>query len=225
MKKTPARLYGLSTILLALMVSGVRADGILWTSTWSNTPTIINANNPGTGYIVLTPNSTPLTHEDTSYLAATNISTYSTATASNPDVFTNKQFELDLSLTDNASGATHLFAFTGAFNGTLTKYQSLVSPSWTGSTSQSFVIGSNDYTVSVGPYSWPDVPGSVSTGAISFLTHVAVTPPVENPPGNGGSPNQTPEPGTLLLSGIGLSLGAIGWMRKRRQDNPEAESK
>jgi hypothetical protein len=195
-------------VLFLVLANGARADGIYWTASWSRSPSEIDADSPGTGMIILTQDTTAVTHQDTSYLTATNIQTYSTATAANPDVFINKPFELDLSLTDLASGTSHIFAFTGVFNGTLTATQSLVQPTYTSPTTLSYLVGSNFYTVSVGPYAWPDVPGSPHTGAISFVTEVAVQ-------GGPGIP-KVPEPGTFLLSGIGLSLGALCWACKRR---------
>src|SRR4029079_13391393 len=95
-------------------------------------PLEVHADSPGTGYISLTNGGGLMSVAGSTFLAATNLEAHSTATHSNPDIFTNKTYTLSLFLQDQDSGKSGTIAFTGAFNGTLTADNSNVTNTFVG---------------------------------------------------------------------------------------------
>src|SRR5262249_21721697 len=181
--------------------SAARAEPIPWTYHWSSSPHEVLADAPGTGHIALADDDlhTALGNSD---IVATNIQTFSTATPANPDVFTNKPFQLFLYLQDTLSGIGQTLEFTGVINGQLTAGNSNLVATLTGLTSQTVVLGGNEYTVSLPSYTPPGQPGSVNLGSIGFHVMVVVN---------------VPEPGSLALTGLGgCLLGARGRRLRRR---------
>lgn len=206
-----------TALLLLFAVGEARADLINWSYSWSNTPTRIMADNPGTGYIQLTDQGTTQVVGN-SYIVATNLTTSSQASASNPDVFTAAPYTLQMTIKDDASGQSNILTFKGQFDGTLTGSSSDLTNTPTASssglpatlstaTTEQFVLGSNLYTVTIGPYSPPGPPNSGGNqGSISASATVTVQPIFEG----------LPEPGTLTLSCLGAaSLGLARWRRRR----------
>jgi PEP-CTERM motif len=206
MMDSPARLAGLGLLVVLALAGASRADTIHWYSTWSSSPTEVNSDILGAGKITLSGNPSAVEHDTNSYTTAVNIQTY-LAPAAASATFTNAPYELDLTLTDKTSGDSHVFSFTGVFNGTLTALATQIDNSFTSPSTLSYKIGDNFYTVVMGPYAWPDVPNSTLVGAISAQVLV----------GTSAMPNTVPEPSTLLLSAVGLSLGGMHWLRRGRQ--------
>jgi hypothetical protein len=206
MKLSPLALAGTALVLLLVPLRAARADLVPWMYNWSRSPSEIHADAPGTGYITLTDESLKGAVGN-SDIVATNLRTFSTATHAKPDVFTAKTYSLDLYLLDTESGQSTTLTFTGEINGTLTAMSSNLSNTFTGTKTQSVVLGNNKYTVSIGPYSPPGVPGSANAGSIAAHASVLVAPIVS-----------LPEPGTLALSGLGtFLLGATRWRIRRRR--------
>ena len=200
MTYSPATRACLPPVLLLVVTTAGRADPIAWSYSWSNSPTQVNADAPGTGYLTLSNESTQNAAGD-SDIVATNIKGHSPATTGEIDTFTNKTYTLTLTLTDLASGASNTLAFTGELNGTLTAGSSLITNTFTGPTTQTLVLGDNAYTVTIDSYTAPGPPGSANAGSIGALATVAIF--------------QLPEPGTLTLSGLGASfLVLAGWRRR-----------
>jgi hypothetical protein len=107
---------------------------------------------------------------------------------------------------DNASQQTGDLTFTGAFNGTLGS-QSKLTNAFTGPTSQSIMLGGNDYTADIGLFV-PPQPGS--PGQIGANVTVLPGPPP-------AAARDVPEPTTFLLASLGLStLGMRTCCRRRR---------
>ena len=128
--------------------------------------------------------------------------------------FQNATSTLSLDIKDMASGANHMFTFPVAFNGTanLATHASNVTVTFPGSTSQSFTLGGNVYTVTIGPVqplTWTSLGARFPNAFMGEVdAHVSV---------NSGGPAATPEPSTLTLVGVGLfAVAASGWRRRRR---------
>jgi hypothetical protein len=205
MKLSPLTLAALALVLLLGPTRPARADLIPWMYNWSRSPSEIHADAPGTGYITLTDESlhSAVGNSDT---VATNLRTFSTATKANPDHFTAAKYKFGLFLRDVTSGQSTTLTFTGQLDGTVTASSSNLKNTFTGATTQSVVLGDNLYTVTIGPYSAPGIPGSVNAGSISAHATVLIQ-----------SINQLPEPGTLTLSGLGVFLlGVARWRFHRR---------
>src|SRR5262249_47843639 len=153
-----------------------------------------HADAPGTGYITLTdePMRTALGPSD---VVATNLRTWSTATRSHPDLFTNKSYQLSLQLVDVDSGQEGTLGFTGLLNGRLTAHSSELRNTFTGQQVQSIVLGQHRYTARLGTWSAPGPPDSTNSGSISGHVTIAI--------------ETLPEPGSLLLAGMGAA--ALGW--------------
>ena len=203
MRVSPLTLAGLALSFLLIPIQSARADFIPWMYNWSRSPSEIHADAPGTGYITLTDESLK-TAVGSSDIVATNLRTFSTATLANPDVFTAKGYTLGLFLLDVASNQSATVTFTGQLDGTLTATSANLQNTFTGTTVQTVVLGDNRYTVTIGPYSPPGIPGSANAGSIAAHASVVVV--------------ALPEPGSLSLSGLGaLFLGLARWHLRRRR--------
>jgi hypothetical protein len=202
MSRSPAAL-GAAALALALAAgAGARADWIAWSYNWSRSPAEVLADNPATGGKITLTDESQHTVVGDSDVVATNLKTYSKATGANPDHFTNKPYALSLSLKDLASSAGATLTFTGLFNGTATATSANITNTFTGPTTQSVVLGSNLYTVTIGPYVAPGPTGALNSGGISGHARVTVESVTQA--------SLTPEPGTLLLACLALPLLARG---------------
>jgi hypothetical protein len=203
MKVSPLTLAGVALALLLAPIQTARADFIPWMYNWSRSPADIHADAPGTGYITLTDESLKTAVGDTD-IVATNLRTFSTATRGHPDVFTAKGYTLGLFLQDVASGQSTTLTFTGQIDGTLSATSANLKNTFTGLTTQTVVLGDNRYTVTIGPYSPPGIPGAANAGSIAAHASVVV--------------ESLPEPGSLALSGMAaFVLGLARWQARRRR--------
>jgi hypothetical protein len=212
--KSLAHIFGAA--LGVLVVAGVhaRAEPIGWEYSWEPSSLVVAANNGGTGGISLTLQALDFA-TNSSDIVATNLRTFSSAPAGTPDTITDGAYTLNLSLTDSKSGRTGSMTFTGAFSGSFSTTSSNVANQFTGETTQVARLGENIYTVTIGPYAPPGPPSAANAGTISAHVEVATDP---GGGGGGGNdrPGDVPEPSTLVLSFLGMSMvGAASW-RKRR---------
>jgi hypothetical protein len=188
---------------------------------WVNQVNAVAADSPGTGGVSFT-NEPPKNVTGSSDVVASNLRVFSSADPSTPDkLSTNGAYSFALVLTDKASGQSAQLTFTGKLGGTFSAGNSNVSNTFTGQTvmvngqpvvGQTVTLGNYIYTVTFPSnyYSPPGPPLASNAGSIS--AHVSITPA-----SGGGHPATTPEPSTLVLSGLALALmGGAGW-RKRRQ--------
>jgi hypothetical protein len=202
MKRSPATLAGMALLFFLAAPGDGRADPVAWTYSWSASPSSVFADSPGTGYISVS-NLTTSSVAGNSDVVAANLQVHSTATAAQPDVFTNAPYTLTLTLTDVPNNRAATVSFTGQLNGTATALSAEVTSAFTGSTTQSVQLGDNQYQVSISSFTPPGPPGAVSAGSIGARAVVLV--------------DTLPEPGALTLSALGAwCVGLAGWRRRRR---------
>jgi len=205
-----------SVAALALLLTtgmGVRADltpasGVTWTYNFSpGAPAVYADGNPSAG-ITFTNESTHAGGSNSNY-AASNLSTFSVAPAGSPDVLiTNGAYTLSLNLATVDADGVHSgsLTFTGKLTGSFSADNSNVDNVFGPNSLQTLDLNGTLFTVSLTAYTPPGPPGSSLFGAIG--AHIDVS---------NVTLSSVPEPGTMLLSGLGLSfLGGAAW-RKRRQ--------
>jgi hypothetical protein len=183
-----------------------RADLIAWSYNWDRSPVSV-ASDSGNGSVALT-NEPTKDATGSSDTVATNLKASSLAPASAPDTLTTGgNYALTLTLTDKASGQSGAVTFTGKLSGTFSKDSANITNAFSGALTQVLSLGVNTYTVTIGPYSPPGPPSASNFGSIA--AHVDIQ-------GGVVTGEKSPEPSTMLLSCLGVSLaGAAGW-RKRR---------
>ncbi len=200
MRISAKRLFAAALALCAFTGARARADFVSWSYNWTPSSTAIYADNPTMGKIALSNEPGGTAIGDT-YVVATNLKTASTADPSTPATFTNASYGLTMTIVDNASGKTGNVSFNGAFNGTLSSQNAIITNSFVGPTTQSVQLGDHLYTVTIGPFAPPGPPSANIAGSISALANVTV--------------QQVPEPSTLVLSGLCLSVFGAGWWWRR----------
>src|SRR5262249_38622733 len=155
----------LSGVALAMLLAPLpaRADLIPWVYNWSRSPSEIHSDT-GTSTITLT-DETAKTAVGDSNIVATNLRTFSTASATDPDRFTAKPYALTLNLIDVGSHKSGTMTFTGEIDGWVSSMNSSLTNQFTGEITKSLILGNNRYTATIGPFSPPGAPGSANAGA------------------------------------------------------------
>jgi hypothetical protein len=178
----------------------VRADFVNWSYNWAPSAVTIPADNPSMGQVTLIP-ETAGTANGWSFIVAANMKTVSSADPQNPAIFTKTPYGLTLTITDGPSGQSGSLTFGGQLTGVLSSANALVTNKFTGDLIQSAVIGNDLYTVTMSSFAPPGPPTATNLGSIGALVGV--------------TPLEAPEPSTLALAGVGLSL--LGFKRWRRR--------
>jgi hypothetical protein len=147
-------------------------------------------------------------------VVATNLRIFgSTASPSTPDTLTTHgAYTISLLLGTSANGPalSGTLTFTGKLGGTFSSASANVSNMFGPNSTQQLTLGNYTFTVALIAYTPPGPANQLNAGSIS--AHVTVANASIHTTGGG-----TPEPSTMLLSGLGLTfLGGAAW-RKRRQ--------
>jgi hypothetical protein len=204
------------TALALLLLAGslAHADFAGWSYNWTHSPGVVAADAGGTGGITMTNQQGTMVSFQSDIVAA-QLTTFSSASASAPDRFTNRNYRLTLAITDLASHQSSLIPFNGVFNGTLSTTNANITNTFTGLLAQEVLLGGNTfYTVTIGAYAAPGIPDATQSGSISAHVLVVIPPP-DALPGNGPD---SPEPPTIFLAGVGVSaLALAGWRQRARE--------
>ena len=185
-------LFALVALILAAVP--VRADFLGWQYDWSVSPATIPTANGGSLQLLGVSGTNTVLSESVLALAITGpASDPQSAIAATP-------YQLTLTLTD-LDPASHDESGTLLFNGTLSGSYANLSNSFTGPTTKQIVLGTNNYTVSLGSYNAPSptFPG-VLTATISAAPEAQTVP----------------EPATLALAGCALPGLALAMWRRRK---------
>lgn len=185
--------------LLLLTGATARAE-VQWSYDWATSPlsTTSVTSNSGNSEIIFH-NQTLLPGEGTSDIVATNLEEMWLKEGITHDTFTNQNYTLALILKDTESGESTTLLFSGTLNGPITTGSSNVANHFNSPTSyEHFTLGSNTYSVYIGPYNPPGHPDSFVGG---IGAHVVV---------------ESPEPSTVLLSCLGFSFIGLVHLGKKR---------
>jgi hypothetical protein len=213
--KRPLLFFALAAGLLCLAGSQARASqtqtpAIQWSYNFTPSQSFVSADSPGTGTVTFT-NGLTQSASGNSDVVVTNLRTSSTALISSPETLTsNGAYSVSMMLKDATSGQTATLTFTGKLGGNFSSVNSNVTNTFTGQSTETVTLGGNTYTVGLTGYTPPGPPTANNAGSIS--AHVTVSSNLGN--GTGAS---APEPSTMVLSCLGLTLaGAASWRKRRR---------
>jgi len=125
--------------------------------------------------------------------------------------FTNGAWKLSmvLSHSDDNGAHTKTVYFEGKVTGDFSRGHSDLENASVGPTTQTVTLGNYDFTVMLMPVILPGPGNQGIQGSIGASVEIKAA--------GDPDPSTTPEPSTMLLSGLGLTfLGASAWRRKRR---------
>jgi hypothetical protein len=225
------RLCCLGTVCV-LLVSSTAEAGPVW-SVSSQSPLSFFVSDTGRTLLPMT----GLTSTSTT-LGATvqvdHIGVTTRAPDSRPDHFTHQNYRVGIVLRDLSNHLSQTLWFAGYIDGTVSKsHTALVNHFYSPSTMSNIHLGSDVFTVSIGPFANPG-PGGNPLGALDV--HVAEViaqpkPSASAAPMLGAAAlrvsaavvSETAEPSSILLAGAGASLvGLFVWLRCRRTALPFA---
>src|SRR5262245_35029681 len=164
--------------LLFLASQAARAEPG-WSYTWTTTTPLVGSG--GSGVSILPASGSG---SGTSDIVAANLAVISSAPAETPDPV-NGGWNLTLHLTDNASGDSGTLLFTGQFSGTVSAGGSNVENTFNDPKIQSLPLGAHAYSVTIGLYTPPGLPGATLMGAIGAnlsFSDTSPPPPTTEPP-------------------------------------------
>jgi PEP-CTERM motif len=237
-----ACLLGMAGLLIA---AGNALADVHYSYEWEPNPTVIHSDPvflpmampvgaphpwppPDWGKGAITMTDPPMQHADGSTnVIAAYLSTHSETPSWIKAHFTDAPYSLRLFLRDDENGKSGYLVFTGLLNGTLWNQGAKITNQFTGQTTKSLILGLDVFTVKIGPDVPPGGPGSRHPGEIeaTITEHFLEPPPVVLPmlgsapvfaAARISDPQDTPEPSTMLLMGVGSAfVGVMGWNRRR----------
>jgi hypothetical protein len=217
MKRSFTSLCGTALALMLFAATGARADSISFSYDWAPGQLAVGADTGGTGGISFT-HEIPQSVIGPTNSVATDLRTFSDAHIGSPDTFTNTAYTLSLTIKDGGQVGT--LNWGGAFNGTFSLDAANVTNTFNSALTQTTTINGHLYTVTLGPYNAPGVPGAQNAGSIGGFINVAgSTSGGGGTTGGGGGPpvDNNPEPSTALLTCLGASfLGLASWRKWKR---------
>jgi hypothetical protein len=194
-----------------------------WTYTTNASPLAVAPDVPGGG-LVLTSQSTPsaVTTGGSGIVATTVLGTISLGT----DHYTNAGYEVDIGINDQGSGQSHTFAFHGQFSGDFSAttgsnithqfLDPVTNQPVADKVSESFTIGGNLYTVTLDPHVIIGALGSFPASIGGFVdVNGSGGGTGSGGDGGGGGIQTTPEPSTMVLSALGMSMLGLAALRRR----------
>lgn len=201
MYKTFALLTGCALALMLLAGPNLRADYYYNFSPVGNTT--IYSDHAGMGIVLSNqPQIGPIATLQDTNVVATTMTTFINAGVTGSDTFTSKDATLQLTIVDGNDHASTTFGLT--ISGTLSAETSQIQVGLTGPSTQILTVNGHEYKIilnSIVPPGVPTaIPGSVGGKILAGIDVVTA-----------------PEPSTMLLSGLGLSLLGLARWRKRRQ--------
>jgi hypothetical protein len=203
----------LSTAFALVLTAGsAKAVPTEWYDDWSTTtPTLMS----GLSTITVKPDKFPNPPHAPYNLGSTGVTAAqivvnSTQNNGTPDSFAGKLITMNVKVVDVESGNPGFFTFTFQYGpiSTLSKQTSHLEDLkyLSGDLNAGQALGGNVYTPIKWSYAWPGIPRDGTNGRISFTFDVR---PIDV--------QKAPEPSTMLLSCVGLSvLGLRAWRRRRQ---------
>jgi len=214
-----ALLAGSAVVLVAgsdLLASPLPPSNVSWTYDFTaGAPAVMADGNPGAG--ISFTNEVTKEAVGSSDVVATNLRVFSAAPASMPDTLSGSNGDYSLRLSLNLAGPDALptpvtMMFKGTLSGTFSADNASVTnvfdPAFSTATAS---LGGYTFKVSLIAYTPPGPPSQTNAGSIAAHVQVSRNPDL----------NDVPEPGSLVLSGLGLSLlGGMAWRQRQQRRSP-----
>ena len=217
--KCSLSLFATALALTLAAAAQSQADPFQYSYNWTASPIAIAA---GAGGVTMT-DENPVTTTKETDTAATNITVFSAAPTSSPDVIPmpagGSNYTLAVTLTDSNGTGSVVVTFTGLLFGQLTHDSSNLTNVITGVTDEtgthpgqaigSTTVDGTKYVVSYEGFAAPGPEAQHNQGAISF--HIAFETILAPGP-------SSPEPSSMVLGCLGLMfLGGVAYRARRRK--------
>jgi PEP-CTERM motif len=225
MKHLFMRMLFMLAVVAALGESTAHAELIDFSYQWTALPASVTSGTGNGSSVSITPQPKGTGEYDTvlgqkAFIPSLELTSNTSAPDGSPAVFPDPskpagsaKFQLVLSLTDAASHKTNTLTFAGSVSGSLSVNTSTVKTTFDSPLTQTLLLGSHLYSVTLDPFSNVGIPGTTAPGFIGASVSAASV--------TGGGPGpvtNTPEPSSLVLGGIALAgLAARRWSRLKQQ--------